>query len=329
MTQGIDWPNSLPPRQYEYDPNRTIRGNTAGPTTSARPLLPSTEANVRPKYPFLSKWSIKFYGTSKTPLVEDFIFRVDRLQRSYGCPDQELVDGFHHLLEGRANQWYWDRIQLHPNLNLKNLRIDIVREFQRYHKNVDVLRQIMDRRQGRDEKATRFIDSINSLRTQLREPLQDYEVVVIIKAGLKPKLPHLIFGTQIYSVEHLRNECRRAEELLDREYQQKSRLGIPGRTVNELYEPNTVDDCTSVEEVRFRNNIRKLPPADPPRCWNCRESRHTFRQCTSTQRALFCFRCGAQGVTSPQCQTCKQGNTNATGGEPRSVKTARIISGPL
>lgn len=55
--------------------------------------------------------------------------------------------------------------------------MDVVREFQRYHTNVDVLRQIMDHRQGREEKATQYIDAISSLRTQLPEPIPDYEII--------------------------------------------------------------------------------------------------------------------------------------------------------
>lgn len=64
----------------------------------------ASDQTYRQKYPYISKWGLKFDGTPRTPLVEDIIFRVDRLQKSYGCSDKELVDGFHHLLEGRVNQ---------------------------------------------------------------------------------------------------------------------------------------------------------------------------------------------------------------------------------
>lgn len=105
-SQDISWPHELP--------------------TGER----TEEQDNRPKIPIFSKWGVKFDATPKTPAIEDFIFRVDRLQKSYGCPDHELVDGFHHLLEGRPNKWYWDRIQQQQHL----------------HTNVDVLRQIMDRK---------------------------------------------------------------------------------------------------------------------------------------------------------------------------------------
>ncbi|XP_075161622.1 uncharacterized protein LOC142234380 [Haematobia irritans] len=315
----VNWPHEFPPENgvKRRQPNN---GSCGQPNSRKNSNIQIS----RPKYHDISKWGIKFDGTSRTPVIEDFIFRVDRLQESYGCSDEELLAGFHNLLEGRANQWYWDRIQRHPDLTFPNLRIDIVREFEQFHSNADVLRQMIDRRQGRDERATQYIDAMNSLRMQLREPLKEHEMVDIIKAGLKPRIAHMIFGTQLYSVEHLRAECRRAESFLEREFQQRSRPGVPVRSVNELYNSD-IDELTEcVEELRFRNNFQKKPDKTNIKCWNCGTIGHTFKQCSAEQRGYFCFRCGQSGVTTPQCNNCRVGNRRANVnvcGDSRSTQT--------
>ncbi|KAI8121826.1 hypothetical protein CVS40_7192 [Lucilia cuprina] len=259
-------------------------------------------------------------------LVEDFIFRIEKLQKSYDCPWEVIMDGFHHLLEGQAARWYWDHIRDRPGINWKNMKLDIVLKFQQFQTNMDVLRRMMDRFQMRDEKSSNYIDAIISLRNQLREPLPDYQVVDIIKRNLKPRIAFLIFATQIYSIEHLRVECRKAEDLIDYEFQQRSRQNVSNRAVNEL----SWDDFNfeePVEEIRHRQFSKPCPKPminnDSMKCWNCNISGHTFKECTSAQRSLFCFRCGTPGVITPQCIKCKQGNrhTSAMGGESRSTQT--------
>ncbi|XP_073827437.1 uncharacterized protein [Musca autumnalis] len=296
-SQSIDWPHDLPPLQTDTRHAGSGSRNQEVPNRNR-------EDFSRPRYPYLSKWGIKFDATPKTPNVEDFIFRVERLRNSYGCPEQELVDEFHHLLEGRPCQWYWGKIRQYPNMNWEMLKISIVR-FQRFQSNLDVMRQIMDRKQGRDESATQYIDAINSLRTQLREPLKDFEVIDILKAGLKPRLAHLTFSGTFYSVEQFRNEVRKAEEFLERESSMRFRTGQPPRMINEINDSDFDDLVHDVEELRLRQKPTGVSKNEPSRCWNCGSNGHIFKNCSSTHRSVFCFRCGSPGVTTPQCNNCK------------------------
>ncbi|XP_061399138.1 uncharacterized protein LOC133334841 [Musca vetustissima] len=45
-----------------------------------------------------------------------------------------------------------------------------------------------------------------------------------------------------------------------------------------------------------------------PVCWNCRKSGHRFMDCLSTQRSLFCYRCGQPNTVAPRCPKCKSEN---------------------
>lgn len=325
---NVEWPRDLPPSRVnnsEANQNAEININDVRVRSGNQPG--NSLRVYKPNYPELFKWGIKYDGTSKTMLVEDFIFRVEKLQKSYNCPWEIVMDGFHHLLDGQAAKWYWDHIRDRPNINWKNMRLDIVQKFQQFHTNMDVLRRIMDRVQLREEKSSTFIDAIISLRNQLREPLVDYQLVDIIKRNLKPRIASLIFATQIYSVEHLRVECRKAEDLLEHEFQQRSRQNMSARAVNEISLDDFDIPILNVEEFSHRKNSKQMfktnNSTDAIKCWNCNSNGHTFRQCMSTQRSLFCFKCGTPGVITPQCGKCKQGNrfSNVTSGESRSTQT--------
>ncbi|GBP13512.1 hypothetical protein EVAR_101098_1 [Eumeta japonica] len=82
-------------RDTNSDSNRVRRND-------ANRAYAGYHAGERHTYPELFKWGIKYDDTAKTMLVEDFIFRVEKLQRSYNCPWEVIMDGFHHLLEGQA-----------------------------------------------------------------------------------------------------------------------------------------------------------------------------------------------------------------------------------
>lgn len=316
--QNINWPHDLPPRQTDTRHVASGRHNSEFQNCDGRDCF------NRSKYPYINKWGIKFDATPKTPQIEDFLFRIERLRRSYGCSERELLDGFHHLLEGRASQWYWGQIRQYPNMNWENLKVYITHEFQRFQSNLDVMRQIMDRKQGRDESATQYIDAITSLRTQLREPLKDFEVIDILKAGLKPKLAHLTFSGSFYSVEQFRNEVRKAEEFLEREPSQRIRPNAPSRMLNEIFESETDEMVNEVDELRFRSKPAIATNKDSSRCWNCGDHSHVFKQCNSSKRSLFCFRCGTPGVTAPQCNNCRQQSRAGNSSKTESVSTQTV-----
>lgn len=100
----------------------------------------------------------------------------------------------------------------------------------------------------------------------------------------------------------------------------------PLRTINELLWDG-IETQELVEEVykgKFSGKgVRPMSSTDNLKCWNCKHTGHTSKQCTSVQRSLFCFRCGNQGVITAHCFKCKQGNRypSATNRESRSTQT--------
>lgn len=43
-------------------------------------------------------------------------------------------------------------------------------------------------------------------------------------------------------------------------------------------------------------------------CWICQKPGHVFRDCTSSQRGFFCFKCGKPNTTDPKCENCRSAN---------------------
>lgn len=307
IQDGIDWPMDLLP-----PPPPTVRSNRDGQANIAPPepgvgAIPrrSTGAQGRnsrqyaprygPKYPELYKWGIKF--DPKTMLIEDFIFRVERLQLTYQCPWEELLAGFHHLLSETIQQWYWSYLRHKRNAVIiwDDFRLDLLREFQRYTSNADVLRQLMDRIQGKDETTGQFIDAALSLRTQLRQPLPDQEFIDILRRNLRPNISALIFGTYMYSIEYFRAVCKKAEDMVMNDWSRRNRPVEVKRTVAEIVEEAPL----SVVEVNA------LQPNSKILCWNCKQLGHIFKDCPSTERKYFCYRCGWEDVIAKNCPRCK------------------------
>lgn len=50
-------------------------------------------------------------------------------------------------------------------------------------------------------------------------------------------------------------------------------------------------------------------------CWICQKPGHVFRDCTSSQRGFFCFKCGKPNTTDPKCENCSR--------EPTFIRTTR------
>lgn len=300
--------------------------------------------------------------------VEDFIFRVERLQCIYNYPWDEITESFHHLLGENVSRWYWLYIRQRANrvINWENLRLDLLREFQQFSANCDVLRQIMDRVQGKDEKTGQFIDAVLTLRTQLRQPLTDAELIDIIQRNLKPRILALVFGTPAYSMEHFRTMCKKAEEVIAYDWQRRAQQSYNQRNIAEVqhqempqqsYQQRNIAEIQlqeipqqnyqqrNIPEIEWQGRpqityqqqqnvpgiewketsdeaeVDALQAGSKVQCWNCKQFGHICRNCPSTIRRLFCFKCGLDDVTSPMCPRCQGNGRNplSSTGEIRST----------
>jgi len=79
----------------------------------------------------LERWNLKFDGEDPMHSVEDFVFRVEFLQRQYQCPWKDVLLGFHILLSGQAREWYWVHVKHSRADNWSQLRPALMDRFRR------------------------------------------------------------------------------------------------------------------------------------------------------------------------------------------------------
>ncbi|XP_065356327.1 uncharacterized protein LOC135950718 [Calliphora vicina] len=296
------------------------------PNLNYNPVFPPTQSSQAPslpnEHPFstqrkvdLSKWGIKFDGSTKSMSAEDFIFRVDVLRQDYSCPFNELLRSFHVLLEGPALDWYWNLRKLTAIQSWEDLGRAFLTQFKRYESEFQLQKQIMDRRQLPQESFESFYNGVMKLRNQQRTPYTERDLVEIMKSNLKPSLSHLLFSVTTSSLNEFCQQAKRAENLINSQRQTfQSRQPVPAR-VHELQLGDEVP--VSILEIdALATNSRYI-------CWNCKQSGHSFMNCPSPNRRIFCFRCGRDNVVTPKCPKC-QGNqvvSESLTGETRSTQT--------
>lgn len=171
----------------------------------------------------------------------------------------------------------------------------------------------MERRQGPNESADAFITDIVNLKNQMRVHVLESELVKIVKDNLKDGLAQLIFPIRIENLDHLLEECKRAERNIAKRYSHRTHVNNPRK----LYEVEICDHREEDEQVRQLESLqRQQLPAKQLTCWNCKAPGHSFIECPVVQRNVFCYRCGFEDVTSPTCPRCvgnRHPNTWKTG----------------
>lgn len=260
----------------------------------------------------LDKWGLKFDGSSKVLTVEDFVFRVELLRNDYNCPWDILMKGFHHLVTGTASTWFWTFRMQNPTADWHTLKYHLIRKFRNFESDFEIQRRIMERRQAPNETTDCFITEIIKLKNQMRVHVDETELVKIVKDNLKDGLAQLVFPIRIFSLDHLLEECKRAERNIAKRSSHRMPLGNPRKIYEvEMYE-EPVDEQVRIVEAMQKEKL----PAKQLVCWNCKAPGHSFIECPVVQRNVFCYRCGFDGVTSPTCPRCvgnTKSNTRKTG----------------
>ncbi|KAI8119460.1 hypothetical protein CVS40_9298 [Lucilia cuprina] len=257
----------------------------------------------------IEKWGLEFDGTTRTPSVEDFVFRVETLQSYFGVPWTDVLRNMHHFLKKTAHDWLWDFRRMNPNVNDWTIfKKALVSYFHRFESDFDIQRKILERRQLENETFDEFCNAVLHLRNQQTYPIKEQDLVEIMKGNLKQSMIQLLFAVRPVGLDHFRTEARRAENLINNQKAFQTRY--VRRQVNELK-----FESEGTEEVNAIMTKVKLV------CWNCKEEGHAFMDCPSERRRLFCYKCGHDNTVTPRCPTC-QGNQNSnvpqTGSEARS-----------
>lgn len=253
----------------------------------------------------LAKWGVKFDGTDKSMNVQEFIFRVGELKRDYNCPEDEFVTKFHQLLERPALDWYWNHRKFVSFRSWSDIEDALVTQYQRFENEFQLQRQILSRRQLPQETFEEFYNEVVKLRNQQRSPYEEREMVEIMRGNLRPSLAQMIFSAKMSSLGEFYREVKRAENLVFSQ-RQYNRPNFAPR-VNEITWEEDVQQVLEVNAIRDQSRLK---------CWNCGCDGHSWVEC-KLPRKYFCYRCGKEGVATPDCPKCQGNrprNTSQTGG---------------
>ncbi|KAL7735941.1 hypothetical protein ACLKA6_002381 [Drosophila palustris] len=132
----------------------------------------------------------KFDGEDSMHSVEDFIFRVEFLQRG--------------SIAARGGKRSKDSIFSWPAL------LDRFRGYQTEH---DLMQELLQREQNANEGVDDYIHHMRQLASRFQKPLRDRELVKIIKRGLKESVAKYVYAMDIITVDELRQECIESRRL--------------------------------------------------------------------------------------------------------------------
>lgn len=254
----------------------------------------------------MDKWTLKFAGSSQDIPIDDFIFRVESLATAAQLNHGDIVLGLHFILRDTASDWYWTYRRKHPDALWPALRAAMITQYEREFTDLQLRRAMMNRRQRNTEKFADFCLVIESMSVRLRRAFDEVELVDLLKQNMSSRLQEATLMHDLPTVSDLQRCCKRFELLWERS---------GPRTVHELDTSDT--DLYEPEIAAFRGdrNATQAPRAtliDRSNyliCWNCDEMGHSYQDCTSTIRAVFCYGCGAKRTYKPTCQRCNIGRS--------------------
>ena len=318
-------PNNMPPptnlnvdiRPENESRNRNI--NVPREVLEARQSYASARVHTK-----VYEWGLSYEGSRGSTTVEDFIFRVEFLQNHYRCPWSEVLRDFHRLLKGEAIEWYWISLKSNPVTTWPQLKQNLLRQFRNTKSDFELMRNLVERRQNPGESIDEYFLAMTKLRSMLRVDMDNQDLIRIIKRNVRDNVSRMIYPMQIWSVEHLREECKQAEEHLARNFQRNA-AGPNVRPYNSRGQVQSVYLDEEVEEGP--ENIKCIEEVQgkarsKDECFKCHKLGHRHKDCPQALKKIYCFRCGKEDVIAPKCPEClAKGNERrnaALVGEQRS-----------
>lgn len=245
----------------------------------------------------VSKWNLTFNGARKHHQLASFLTKVQHLRTAEGISSQELRRSSYYLFSGEALDWFIAFGDSFPTWRL--LVQGLKAEFLPPDSSYWLLKEIESKLQKSDESFGAYLSKMEILFMNLPNPIEECEKLTILKRNILPHFSEKISFLRIETVSRLTYYCKQIEATMAQIASRKSSsykvdevkplAEIPQKV---LYNPGTV-------KKRYDDRTVHL------RCYNCLHEGHHFNQCT-LPRKVFCYLCGSQGVTLPNCKRCSR-----------------------
>lgn len=241
----------------------------------------------------ISRWNLRFDGDKKKMSVNQFIFRVSKLQQSYGYSEDQIFDNFHLLIEGQVQNWYWNYSSSHPFLNYHELLNALKIHYGSSESEFELNRKLNEVRQRETDSFEYFYNEVLRRNALLQTAKSDSELAQIVIHNVKPSIRQMIFNplNETKTLDEIVSLCKSAENLI------KNNINCPKPrpSINEIENTETIcSQCNSIDA--FDKNPRHR---EEYQCKNCALLKHPRRE------TLHCFKCGLDNTISSDCPRCK------------------------
>lgn len=242
----------------------------------------------------IARWNIKFDGDRRKMTVNQFLFRISKLQNSYGYTEEQIFDNFHLLIEGQVQNWFWNYSSTHPFLNYDDLINAMKQHYDSTESELELVRKLYEVKQKDSDSFDYFYNEILRRNSFLPNPKSDHELTEIIYHNVKPALKQMIFGSSFKAktLNDLVFMCRSAESLI-----RSNPQNFPKSKPN-------INEIESTQEINLENDsidaLNKNQKFLEYQCKNCTSRKHP------QTNSLHCFKCGLENTISSDCPRCNQ-----------------------
>ncbi|XP_052855231.1 activity-regulated cytoskeleton-associated protein-like [Drosophila gunungcola] len=170
-----------------------------------------------------------------------------RFTRQSRCSWDEVLDNFHHLVRGKAAEWYWQFVRERPPEVWEYLKDEIVARFRGVGGEFERLRALHERQQRPGESVEDYFGAMRRLSTRLTQPMSESDMIRVIKKRLAEDIARYVYAVRVRSVEQLREECLEVEDTFVRReprpaYRPSQKFSSSGKRVEEIVpEPESQD----------------------------------------------------------------------------------------
>lgn len=286
---------------------------------------------ARPGYLHLmSKWNIKYCGSSTDMHVDEFLFRAETLSRSANIDLDMLPLGMHYLLHGAAQEWFWVFHRDTPMADWNTFMDAMRNQFAPFDNEFEIWDKVRSRKQGPNEDFSQFHVAVTALTSRLRQRLSERNMVELLRSNMKLELKNALLYYQTPTVRDLQSAAkqheklrissvevaRRVNELVPtRQDYHSSQASYPRQTcpAQDFTLHYATPDYHVYQVQEPSETVEAVTNPSLLICWNCDEMGHTFHDCVVATRNVFCYGCGVKNTYKPNCSRCSPGNARAGG----------------
>lgn len=119
------------------------------------------------------------------------------------------------------------------------------------------------------------------MNSRLSQPMSENKMTDLIKNNVRESLGSLLFGTDLFSLDYLRDCARKAEKYVIR----KQQIRLQNKHISDLEASENVEKLDEIEEIAAmkysgsQNKERREMDTRHYKCWNCDQLGHSFYDC--------------------------------------------------